>query len=710
MSRRPQPPGLPFGAASARRPLPASFISTATASRRQTPYSVAANPRMPAGSADSHELTYFSITYFNSTGDIQPARIDQTLLVSLYNEMAKDDIEISVGRFRIPTNNVPLALHNIPDGEWAVGLSTDANEPTVAIVRPIGWVPEYIPPTPPTEPTKAYCLYGGSPGNWYLGIGPSAPTSTWPVDPWQPSIQSVSLLGSNFNEPCFVENSWGSSLGVFDVASGSPMVLVWHYQDEQFSISTSSPNWTIDITSFLDENDDPLWERAYGAAFGPTGDLWLMMKTAIVPIRVEVVKFTKDTQTWVHEMFYPTPDWLATVGFGVFNDTSFTANNNSDPTVSINNYGVATHDIIVTGMLSFCVSAMNGDECAVICLRSNAGTPANYDLVYFTYNTATDTVGAIVPIESNFTSQGESLMAMGEYQGPGLAFLFNPTNQYYSSGGEGGALTTPVITFDLEGSPSINGFVSLPNWQPPTPPIIPAHFPDMPITLFQQYCNQINAAFAAVLALSPAGWDTELVPPPYIQFDPLNRMFYLNLTDDYSFGYTDGSVHYRIWLNSTMQGLFSFPLSSSIEPTSTVTPMPSTPDPPLYYCLESDVPNASGPYKLYQERSSMGRLNDFARVIVQSTSFTVNGNQEGANSSVQCITDTVPDVDSLTPGAALIYVPFFDRWYTILQGSPLYRINIEINYQARDATVHPINVSPGDFWSVLLVFRRRSAS
>lgn len=99
-------------------------------------------------------------------------------------------------------------------------------------------------------------------------------------------------------------------------------------------------------------------------------------------------------------------------------------------------------------------------------------------------------------------------------------------------------------------------------------------------------------------------------------------------------------------------------------------------------------------------------LNDTHRFIVSSSGISVDGNREGANAARPVLTDVLPDPDTFEVGDPFVYLPQFYRWYTVTQGPPYERINIDITYETKTGQMHPVLMSPGDVWSVLLVFRR----
>jgi hypothetical protein len=108
---------------------------------------------------------------------------------------------------------------------------------------------------------------------------------------------------------------------------------------------------------------------------------------------------------------------------------------------------------------------------------------------------------------------------------------------------------------------------------------------------------------------------------------------------------------------------------------------------------------------IYQESSTTHAFFDIARILVQTSKLPVDGDIESENTSIQLLTDVVPDVDTLNPGSALIFAPLFLRWYNLYQNAPLTNIDIFISYSTKDGTIYPLPVNPGEWWSTKLEFR-----
>lgn len=221
-----------------------------------------------------------------------------------------------------------------------------------------------------------------------------------------------------------------------------------------------------------------------------------------------------------------------------------------------------------------------------------------------------------------------------------------------------------------------------------------------PIMSIQEFANLVTAAFAT--AVSKAGWVGGETQAPVLQYDASTHLFSLLLPTSY--GATTGTT-YQVFLNDELQAMLAFP-------TSPVTPVDGVMTPSIsfnglsFYQLLTARPFAPSPsYTVTQERRTIGRIWDIARIFVVGDGMPVRGNLEGSNRSIQCITDIFPDVDTITPHNALIYVPFFDRWYPLQQSGHLQSFTLSLMYQTRRGDTFPINISGGDFWGVLLVFR-----
>src|SRR5207249_2278870 len=78
-----------------------------------------------------------------------------------------------------------------------------------------------------------------------------------------------------------------------------------------------------------------------------------------------------------------------------------------------------------------------------------------------------------------------------------------------------------------------------------------------------------------------------------------------------------------------------------------------------------------------QESSTMYKFWDLVRVMLVTSKIPVKGDIEGKNSSVNLLTDVVPDTTTLTPDSILIYQPSILRDYNLDSNIPLRFIDIQ---------------------------------
>lgn len=227
--------------------------------------------------------------------------------------------------------------------------------------------------------------------------------------------------------------------------------------------------------------------------------------------------------------------------------------------------------------------------------------------------------------------------------------------------------------------------------------------PDQAITGIQYYVNQFNAALNYIIANEkPANWPTA-APTPFFSFDSTQKAFVLHVPEQF-WRQTPNSPALDFYVDDELQQILQMPLVQYNTPSAVSSDGTQN----LWKVATANPAwkDGDGWYTVYQEGRSIGKLFDIARIFVEAPGLPVNGTLEGSNSNVQCITDIFPDVDSIQPGTALIFAPFFDRWYLLQQRDPIQRINVALKYQTRSGEVFPIYVNPNDFWGVLLVFRR----
>jgi hypothetical protein len=84
----------------------------------------------------------------------------------------------------------------------------------------------------------------------------------------------------------------------------------------------------------------------------------------------------------------------------------------------------------------------------------------------------------------------------------------------------------------------------------------------------------------------------------------------------------------------------------------------------------------------------------------------VNGDIEGTNTSVNLITDIVPDTSSLTPDDIVVYQPTVLRNYNLDSNVPLRDLDLQFYYGCKDGSIHKVELLSGEYASVKLEFEQ----
>ena len=211
---------------------------------------------------------------------------------------------------------------------------------------------------------------------------------------------------------------------------------------------------------------------------------------------------------------------------------------------------------------------------------------------------------------------------------------------------------------------------------------------------YQDYLTQINSAFQQAFTALKSILGSSYIPTkaPRISFNGVDKMFYLVCSTDYD------NVINTISTNLDLSYMLYLP---SIDSTLING----------FYqlVLNNDGSNVfNGFYNIYQETSTAYAFFDVARILVRTSKLPVIGDAESENTNIQIITDVVPDISSLTPGSALIYVPTILRWYTLYSTTPLKELDIFFSYSTKNGTIYDLPINPNEWMSCKIEFKKNA--
>jgi len=205
---------------------------------------------------------------------------------------------------------------------------------------------------------------------------------------------------------------------------------------------------------------------------------------------------------------------------------------------------------------------------------------------------------------------------------------------------------------------------------------------------YQDYLVQINTAFTnaynqikTISGYAPAS-------APLITYSASTKLFSLVVDSHYT-----NMNKYVIDFNTNLYNQFLFP---SIVDTNNSS---------YRSIVVQDFGSTATLLYIAQEDSTIAKFYDLVRILVQTVHIPVDGDLEGANTSIPLITDVVPDTSSLAPSSLLIYQPTVLRWYNLHSTTGMSIIDVFFSYGTKDGSIYPIYLSPGEYASCKLEFK-----
>lgn len=212
------------------------------------------------------------------------------------------------------------------------------------------------------------------------------------------------------------------------------------------------------------------------------------------------------------------------------------------------------------------------------------------------------------------------------------------------------------------------------------------------LTTYQDYLNQINLAFQNVYNEIKTQFP-QFAPQqgPQIVYNSQSKLFYVS----YDWNYTQTTT-YRMLLNQPLWEMFGFP-------TQILAGVPSDTNGSFRTILITSMNYSS---TVYQESSTIYKFYDLVRILVTTSKIPVLGDIEGINSTVNLITDVVPDTTTLSPNDVLIYQPSILRNYNLDSNVPLQHIDLQFYYGTRDGSIYKVMLNPNEYASVKIEFNQ----
>ena len=616
---------------------------------------------------------YYNCEIINQTNSSIDAKYDVGLLKALIDNPTK--YNINVNRFRLPLNGVPLTKNNIPFLKWHVSLGYYNNNNNKWEYS-TAYTPQVNPTIVQSRNFYNYTndhkveLVGNNLQNYftkssielngvafYNSFSP-VPTYVQPCFDFYNNIGTVYALSSNQRDVKAFNLSNGYLLYTFTLTL--PAFAIYADSDGNLYIGTKSDNNTIVVYSYARQKIN-VWNASTSYVF---------------------TNVSSSSASFIYSL---------TLFNGQLFASYFDGNNNSG---GINYYALGT-----STPTAFPTSF--GGTVSVF-LESN-GT-----FLFVTYSTVSAQSYLAMIVYDKFFNQDAGILPCGDNFVNGGFIGFDSNGNLLLNGTWFDGQTTTAFR-------AINGGTTLYKFNPtngchntfyaPNATTYVTNNAEQPIYHYQTFLNQINEAFSVaftnIKAEYPSYSPTEA---PRIVFNPSTRLF--NVIADGS--YLDNST-YKIGMNINLWNMFLFPTFSDTDidlPTYQGIPYKSLLIQNNVYNVVYGTGNAVQYVSIIQESPTLFKFYDLVRILVTTSKIPVNGDCEGANNTVNLITDIVPDTSSLTPDDIIVYQPTVLRNYNLDSNVPLKDLDVQFYYGCKDGSVHKVQLLPNEYASVKIEFEQ----
>jgi hypothetical protein len=623
---------------------------------------------------------YFNATYFNNSGQNQIARYDTTLLKPFFND--PDKWKLAINRMRVPLSGIPLTRNNIPFEQWEVGLYYQTDNEGAGQQEDFQFVPQINPKVGP--------IYD------YINLSTNFNSQDINIQPTFNVINESTIANINYNiQPAFESSNNIKTFYILD----NDLVTVNVYQN----------NSNTAVATF--SNPTPISGQTFNNLAGFCADLsgnfyYCYFNTVNGSSQTEyyinIQSFTRTgASTWAIGLNYNlSPNYVYT-SLGdvntmfVYNGViyvyvDYPPNQQANPNTFFFAWNIGTAGIASDGQVTTnkWVSLVDSNW---IYRTDSAGTFTVSNGIIFNYThqdvycdrfLGFDASGNLLIHRINQFGGEIGYQAFNAIYGV-VVYSFTPTNGSY------GMLENGVGTIPIDSGPA-------------------------DIFTYQAFLNQINLAFQTSFNNLKAQMGATFLPtePPSIIYNAQTRLFNLIVEGQYLTLNSDGSNQYKILFNLQLWNNFYFP-SNAFSPNYQEVILQNYGINAVYGTGSSTTPQF---IYIQQEDSTIYAFYDLVRIIVGTTRIPVSGDGEGrtfsnngtvSNSSINMITDIVPDTTTLTPGSVLIYIPAgLLRWYNMYAQQPFDKIDLTLFYETKDGSIYPINVINGEFFSVKLEFKK----
>jgi hypothetical protein len=241
------------------------------------------------------------------------------------------------------------------------------------------------------------------------------------------------------------------------------------------------------------------------------------------------------------------------------------------------------------------------------------------------------------------------------------------------------------------------------------------------------YVSLINGNIGNTPSTSPLDWAFVVDNvAPYMSYNPITQLFTVNApTNFYNPVFSDWNQPLKIWFNTTLWGFFHnfYKIVNGLAPQAYNTNGKNyqiivKPTGINDITIPVDKGGAPTPgFGMSQEFISVSDWNAFLGLVFFTSNIPVKYEQIPSiqNNQTELITSSQPiltDFEAQTDGAIrnhLQYVPTAEYRLVNLQSTTELRtIDIQIYYQLKDGSLHPLYISPLDTATVKILFRKKT--
>ena len=221
------------------------------------------------------------------------------------------------------------------------------------------------------------------------------------------------------------------------------------------------------------------------------------------------------------------------------------------------------------------------------------------------------------------------------------------------------------------------------------------------VQTINEYINQINLAFVAIMAKIPAPLPSSPQITPYLEFDSATRLVSIICDSGCWSGTNPAGINPPCVINFN-QLLWSFFKFNSIA--ALYTALPSIGGQVRTLQINKAIPPSALSISM-QPSSTIYRFADITRIIIGTSKMSVYGDNQNNDKLLVNLSDFTIDTENGIP-SLIIFNPVILRFYKLYQQTPLQQLDVFVSYADRAGDVFPIMITPYNSIGLKLEFHR----